>query len=317
MKNYLITGGAGFIGSNLIDKLIESTNIICVDNFNEYYDPQIKRNNIKHHLRKNNFKLYETDISDFEQLKKIFEENKIDCIINLAAQAGVRPSANQINFYTKTNINGTANLLELARDHDIKKFIQASSSSVYGERIDVPFHEEAKIDKPISLYAATKASCEQLCYRYSHLYNINMICLRFFTVYGPRQRPDMVIHKFTRLISENKPIQMYGNGCTKRDYTYVEDIIQGIISSINYNNTPYEIFNLGSSNTVELKYLISLIEEKLGEKSIIEEQPMQNGDVTITYADISKAEKLLNYKPKTNIEEGIDKFIQWFDKTQS
>jgi len=311
MKNYLITGGAGFIGSHLIDKLIETSNIICVDNFNDYYNPLIKKNNIKPHLDKNNFKLYETDITDLKQLEKIFEENKIDCIINLAAQAGVRPTATQMKFYTETNINGTVNLLELAKAYNIKKFIQASSSSVYGERIDVPFSEEMKVDKPTSLYAETKAAGEQICYTYSHLYNINMVCLRFFTVYGPRQRPDMAIHKFAKLISENKPIQMYGDGSTKRDYTYVDDIIQGIIASIDYNETLYEIVNLGASNTVELKYLINLIEKNLNQKAIIEQLPMQDGDVTITYANVSKAQKLLNYSPQTSIEDGIEKFTQW------
>lgn len=316
MKNYLITGGAGFIGSHLIDELIESSNILCIDNFNDYYDPLIKRNNIKNHLYKNNFKLYDFDITDFEKLKTVFQENKIDCIINLAAQAGVRPSESQTKLYVPTNIGGTTNLLELAKKYGVKKFIQASSSSVYGEKTDIPFNEEAKIDKPISIYAATKAACEQLCYTYSYLYNINTVCLRFFTVYGPRQRPDMAIYKFARLISEGKKIEMYGNGDTKRDYTYIKDIVDGIISSINYNENSYEIFNLGSSNTVELRYLINLLEKKLNKKAIIEQCPANKCDVAITYADISKAKKLLSYNPQISIEEGIEKFVEWLSQNK-
>jgi len=316
MKNYLITGGAGFIGSHLINKLIESSNIICVDNFSDYYDPQIKRNNIKDFLNKSNFNLYEADITDFDQLKHVFEANKIDCIINLAASVGVRPLPNQEKLYVQTNIDGTFNLLELAKEYGIKKFIQASSSSVYGERTDGPFNEEMKIDNPISLYAATKAAGEHLCYSYSHLHNINMVCLRFFTVYGPRQRPDMAIHKFARLIAENKPIQMYGDGTTKRDYTYVEDIIQGIIKSIEYDKTSFEIFNLGSSNTVELAYLISLIDKNLNIRAIVQQQPTQNGDVSITCADISKAQRLLEYAPQVSIEQGVESFINWFCKIE-
>lgn len=312
MKNYLITGGAGFIGSHLLDKLINSSNIICVDNFDEYYSPKIKKNNIKDHLNKKNFKLYKTDITDQDKLKSIFEENKIDCIINLAARVGVRASAAETKSYISTNINGTVNLLEFAREYNIKKFIQASSSSVYGEVKDFSINEEAKINKPISIYAATKTAVEQICYTYSYLYNINTICLRFFTVYGPRQRPDMAIHKFSKLISDNKPINVYGNGTTKRDYTYIDDIIQGILACIEYDKSPYEIFNLGFSNTVELKYLIELIESNIGKKAIIKNLAMQDGDVTVTHSDISKAKKLLKYSPQVPIEEGLKKFIKWF-----
>ncbi len=310
--NILVTGGAGFIGSHLVDELLKNHNIICVDDFNDFYDPRIKRNNIKNHLNSSAYKLYEIDIFDYDNLKKVFEENPIDCVVNLAARAGVRPSLENPRLYFKSNADGTVNLLDLAKDFGIKKFVQASSSSVYGSRKDGPFSEELRIDRPISPYAATKAANEQICYTYSHLYDMNIICLRFFTVYGPRQRPDLAIHKFTKLINEGKTIPVFGDGTTKRDYTYIDDIIQGVVASINYNKTPYEIFNLGESQTVELKYLIELIEKALGKKAVIEQKSLQAGDVPITYADISKAKKILGYNPTTKIKDGIKKFTEWY-----
>ena len=310
--NILVTGGAGFIGSHLVDKLIKTNNIICVDDFNDFYDPQIKRNNVTKYLNAPDYKLYEIDIFDYDCLKKVFEANKIDCVVNLAARAGVRPSLENPRLYFKSNVNGTANLLDLAKDFGVKKFVQASSSSVYGSQKEGPFNEEMRIDRPISPYAATKAANEQICYTYSHLYDMNVICLRFFTVYGPRQRPDLAIHKFTKLINEGKSIPVFGDGTTKRDYTYIDDIIQGVIASINYNKTQYEIFNLGESQTIELNYLISLIEKELGKKAVIERKPLQAGDVPITYADITKAKNLLGYNPKTKIEDGIKKFTEWY-----
>jgi UDP-glucuronate 4-epimerase len=314
-KTYLITGAAGFIGSNLVDKLLQDGNseIICVDNFDNFYDQSIKRNNIKKHLEDPNYKFYEANIIDQPSLKQVFENNKITHIIHLAAKAGVRPSLENPIAYTQTNIVGTVNLLELAKEFNINKFVFGSSSSVYGSRTDGPFNEEMIIDKPISPYAATKASGEQLCYTYSHLYDINIVCLRFFTVYGPRQRPDLAIHKFSRLINEGKEIPVFGDGCTKRDYTYVDDIIQGILGSIEYDKTPFEIFNLGESQTVELNYLIKLLEENLNKKAIINKQPLQLGDVPLTYADISKARNLLGYNPTTKVEEGLQKFMAWFN----
>jgi UDP-glucuronate 4-epimerase len=310
--NILITGGAGFIGSNLIDALIDKNNIICVDDFNDFYDPRIKRNNIKEHLNHQNYKLYNVDIFNYGALRLVFEHNKIDCIINLAARAGVRPSLKDPRLYFRSNSDGTIHLLELAKEFGVKKFIQASSSSVYGSRKDIPFHEDMKIDRPISPYAATKAANEQICYTYSHLYGINTVCLRFFTVYGPRQRPDLAIYKFTKLINENKPIEMYGDGGSKRDYTYIDDIIQGVVASIHYDRTPYEIINLGGSRPIELRYLIQLIEDELGKKAIIEQKLNQPGDVPITCADITKAKSLLNYNPTTTIEAGIKNFVEWF-----
>ncbi|OGH96715.1 MAG: epimerase, partial [Candidatus Melainabacteria bacterium GWF2_32_7] len=260
-RTYLITGGAGFIASHLIDRLIDNANIVCVDDFNDFYSPSIKRNNIKNHLNHPNYKLYEVNIVDHNQLKKVFELNNITHIIHLAARAGVRPSLLEPRLYTQTNITGTVNLLELAKEFGVKKFVFGSSSSVYGSRKDGPFHEEMNINKPISPYAATKAAGEQICYTYSHLYNMNTVCLRFFTVYGPRQRPDLAIHKFSRLIQEEKPIPVFGDGSTKRDYTYVDDILQGILASIEYDKTNFEVINLGESQTIELDYLINLLEE--------------------------------------------------------
>lgn len=318
-KSYLITGAAGFIGSNLVDNLIDNadTEIICVDNFDNFYDKSIKLNNIKEHLKKPNYKFYEIDITNQNSLKKIFDKHKITHIIHLAAKAGVRPSLENPSAYVQTNIVGTGNLLELTKEFGINKFVFGSSSSVYGSRPDGPFHEEMKIDRPISPYAATKASNEQMCYTYSHLYKINMTCLRFFTVYGPRQRPDLAIHKFSKLINEGKEIPVFGDGTTKRDYTFVDDIVQGIISAIKYDKTPFEIFNLGESQTVELNYLINLLEENIGKKAIINRQPLQQGDVPLTYADITKAKTLLDYNPTTKIDDGIKKFTAWLKDTHS
>ena len=312
-RTYLITGGAGFIGSHLVDRLIKEANIVCVDNFDSFYPQEIKRKNIQEHLKADTYKLYEINIADYDSMKRVFQENEITHVVHLAANAGVRPSLEQPRKYVETNINGTVNLLELAKESNIKNFVFGSSSSVYGVCTDGPFNEEMKINKPISPYAATKAAGEQICYTYSHLYNMNISCLRFFTVYGPRQRPDLAIHKFSRLINEGKPIAVFGDGTTKRDYTFVQDIIQGIIGAINYDKTSFEIFNLGESQTVPLDYLISLIEENIGKKAIIDRQPMQPGDVPITYADISKAKSLLGYNPTTKIDKGIPVFVEWFN----
>lgn len=315
-RTYLITGAAGFIGSHLVDKLIDNADnakILCVDNFDNFYPESIKRNNIKKHILHPDYTLYEADITDVNQLRKIFELNEITDIVHLAANAGVRPSLMQPVKYTQTNILGTVNLLELAKEFNIRNFVFGSSSSVYGIREDGPFHEEMKIDKPISPYAATKAAGEQICFTYSHLYNLKIKCLRFFTVYGPRQRPDLAIHKFSKLIQQNKPITLFGDGTTRRDYTFVDDIIQGILGAIEYDKTPFEIINLGESQTVELNYLISLLEENLKQKAIIEKHPMQPGDVPITYADVTKARKLLGYNPSTKIEKGLGIFTQWFN----
>lgn len=313
-KQILVTGGAGFIGSHLIDSLLNESDwqITVVDNFNDFYSPESKRANVSAFLSNPQFVLREIDICDAENLREVFADTKFDAIVHLAARAGVRPSLSEPKLYAETNINGTLNLLELAREFAVEQFVFGSSSSVYGINSKVPFAEDDKISQPISPYAATKAAGELLCHTYSHLYPIRTVCLRFFTVYGARQRPDLAIHKFARLISDDKPIEMFGDGTTRRDYTFVDDIIQGVRAAIDYRETPHEIFNLGESQTIELSRLIELLEENLGKKATIERKPMQPGDVPITFADISKARKLLNYNPTTKIEEGIEKFVKWF-----
>jgi len=311
MKNFLITGGAGFIGSHLVDRLLATdvAKITVVDDFNDFYDPSIKHNNIQNHLKVHRYTIHEIDIRDRAALEQVFKENNFDCVVHLAARAGVRPSLSEPQLYTETNINGTLNLLELARQHNIKQFVFGSSSSVYGINAKVPFSEDDPIRQPISPYAATKGAGELLCHTYSHLYGLRCVCLRFFTVYGPRQRPDLAIHKFAKLISAGKPIPVFGDGTTRRDYTYVDDIINGVIAAINYDKTNYEVFNLGESRTVELNELISLLEKELDTHAIIDRQPPQPGDVPQTFADISKARALLGYDPKTQIEEGLHRFV--------
>ena len=315
-KQILITGGAGFIGSHLVGNLLGEGNrqIVAVDNFNDFYSPEIKRANVSAFLDNPQFKLYETDICDSENLVKIFAENRFDAIVHLAAWAGVRPSLENPKLYAQVNVSGTLNLLEAAREFGVKQFVFGSSSSVYGVNCKIPFSEENKIQQPISPYAATKAAGELFCHTYSHLYDIRAVCLRFFTVYGARQRPDLAIHKFSRLIREEKPIPVFGDGTTRRDYTFIDDVIEGVRAAIDYEKSNYEIFNLGESETVELAYLIELLEKNLGKKAIIDRKPMQPGDVPVTFADISKARELLNYNPKTKIEDGIPKFTEWFKR---
>ena len=313
-KGILVTGGAGFIGSHLVESLLAEGNrqVVVVDNFNDFYPAEIKRANISAFLNNPRFRLYETDICDSENLGKVFAENEFDAIVHIAAWAGVRPSLLNPKLYTQVNVGGTLNLLEAAKDFGVKQFVFGSSSSVYGISCKIPFSEDDKISRPISPYAATKAAGELLCHTFSHLYDIRTVCLRFFTVYGARQRPDLAIHKFSRLIWEEKPIPVFGDGTSRRDYTYIDDIIQGVRAAIDYDKSDYEIFNLGESQTIELSRLIELLEENLGKKAIIERKPMQPGDVPITFADISKARELLNYNPQTKIEDGIPKFTEWF-----
>ena len=319
MKRIVITGGAGFIGSHLVDRLLSEGDwqITVIDDFNDFYDPSIKRANIEPHLANPNFKLIEADIRDFYTLEEVFSEGKFDCVVHLAARAGVRPSLTESRLYVETNINGTTNLLELARKHQVKQFVFGSSSSVYGENKKVPFSEDDPIFNPISPYAATKAAGELLCHTYSHLYDMRIVCLRFFTVYGARQRPDLAIHKFAKLIDGGKPIPVFGDGTTRRDYTYVDDIISGVRAAIDYDASNYEVVNLGESRTVELRELISLLEGALGKQAQIDRQPKQPGDVPQTFADITKARRLLNYDPQTQIEDGISLFIEWFKTRKS
>ncbi|MFN2514792.1 MAG: GDP-mannose 4,6-dehydratase [Pyrinomonadaceae bacterium] len=314
MKNILVTGGAGFIGSHLVDHLVSEGNwqVSVVDDFNDFYDPAIKRENAKRHKDNPNYRLFEADIRDKPRLENVFEQSDFQFIVHLAARAGVRPSLQQPLLYAETNIEGTLNLLELSRDHGVKQFVFGSSSSVYGINAKVPFNEDDPVRQPISPYAATKAAGELLCHTYAHLYDIRCVCLRFFTVYGPRQRPDLAIHKFARLISEAKAIPVFGDGTTRRDYTFIDDITAGVFAAIDYDDSDYEVINLGESRTVELCELIALLEKELGEKAEINRQPLQPGDVPQTYADISKARRLLGYDPQTQIEDGIQRFIEWF-----
>jgi UDP-glucuronate 4-epimerase len=314
MRSILITGGAGFIGSHLVDRLLSEGEwqVSVVDDFNDFYDPAIKRANVNVHEQNPNYHLFEADIRDKPTLATIFDEHTFDCIAHLAARAGVRPSLEQPLLYTETNINGTLNLLELARATSVKQFVFGSSSSVYGINTEVPFGEDDPIRQPISPYAATKAAGELLCHTYSHLYDMRCVCLRFFTVYGPRQRPDLAIHKFARLISEGTPIPVFGDGTTRRDYTFIDDIIVGVRAAIDYTSSNYEVINLGESRTVELSELISLLEKELGANARIDRQPFQPGDVPQTYADITKARRLLGYNPQTQIEAGLHRFVEWF-----
>lgn len=311
----LITGGAGFIGSSLADKLLSlGHRVIALDNFNDYYNPTIKHQNIEPALQNKNYKLYEGNIENINDLEKVFAENKIDAIVHLAARAGVRPSIEAPLAYAMTNIIGTINILEMMKKYGVKRMSMASSSSVYGNCKAAKFSEDLNIREPISPYAATKSADEQICYTYHHLYGLEIYMLRFFTVYGPRQRPDLAINKFTNLIMSDKPIDMYGDGSSMRDYTYIDDIVTGIIASLNYHQTGYEIFNLGGGSPVTLKEMISTIEEVLGKKAKINQLPMQPGDVDKTVSDISKAQSLLGYHPNTSFKDGIRKFIAWKNK---
>lgn len=323
MRTILVTGGAGFIGSHLSERLLKEGNkVLVIDNFNDYYDPKIKRNNVeevkqtcmKNNINLENYKVCEGDIRDIKFLEEIFCENKIDSIMHLAAMAGVRPSIQNPALYYDVNITGTVNLLDKCREYSIKQFVFASSSSVYGNNEKVPFAESDRVDNPISPYAATKKSGELLCHTYHHLFDMNIACLRFFTVYGPRQRPDLAINKFTSLILEDKEIPFYGDGTTSRDYTFVEDIVTGIVSSINYVNRGdkiFEIFNIGGDKTVSLMEMVETIEKVLGKNAKLNRLPMQPGDVNRTCADITHSKEIIGYNPQTTFKEGIKKFVKW------
>jgi UDP-glucuronate 4-epimerase len=314
MRSVLVTGGAGFIGSHLVERLLGEGRwrVHVVDDFNDFYDPALKRRNVAPHLSREEFRLHEADIRDRAALEAVFKEDSFDCVVHLAARAGVRPSLAEPLLYAETNIQGTLNLLELARARGVRRFVFGSSSSVYGESERVPFSEDDPVNRPISPYAATKAAGELLCHTYSHLWGLRCVALRFFTVYGARQRPDLAVHKFARLINAGEPLPVYGDGTTRRDYTYIDDIIAGLHAALDYEASAFEIINLGESRTVELRELIALLEGELGRKAVIERQPLQPGDVPQTFADISKARRLLGYDPRTPIEEGIRRFVEWF-----
>lgn len=309
---FLVTGGAGFIGSHLCERLIEEGHdVVCLDNFNTYYDPKIKRHNISGLSHQARFRLVEGDILDGPSMHALFDSSRFDTVVHLAARAGVRPSIDDPMLYQRVNIEGTMHLLEAAVKTNVSRFVMASSSSVYGNNEKVPFSEADPVDHPISPYAATKKACELLGYTYHKLHGLPVSCLRFFTVYGPRQRPDMAIHKFTKLIAEGKPIPVFGDGSSRRDYTYIDDIIQGLRQAIDHCQD-YQVYNLGESQTIALIDLIGLIERHLGKKAEIQWLETQPGDVRITYADIRKAQNELGYCPTTPVEEGIAKFIDWF-----
>ena len=285
-----------------------------LDDFNDFYDPAIKRANVAGFAR--DVPIHEADLRDGETVSRIVREGRFDTIVHLAARAGVRPSIQDPKLYIDTNITGTWHLLEAAKTAGIPRFVCASSSSVYGVLKSAPFREDLALTATISPYAATKLAAEQLCSNYAHLYGMRTINLRFFTVYGPRQRPDLAIHAFTRAISEGQPIKQFGDGSTRRDYTYIDDILQGVLASLSYEGEQCEVFNLGESQTTTLNELISRIEDAVGKKAVIQKLPEQPGDVPLTFADISKARALLGYAPTTKIAEGIPRFVEWFRRTR-
>lgn len=324
----LVTGGVGFIGSHITESLLnQSLEVVVIDNFNDFYDPKIKESNISQvkwkllsiGLPVANLIVEKGDIRDSFFLDALFSKYPVKLVMHLAAMAGVRPSIANPTLYYDVNINGTLNLLEMCKKYEVAKFIFASSSSVYGNNEKVPFAESDNVDHPISPYAATKKSGELLCYTYHKLYNIDIACLRFFTVYGPRQRPDLAIHKFARLILEDKPIPFYGDGTTERDYTYIDDIIDGVNKAIEWvkaGTGRFDIFNLGESNTISLARMVATIEKVTGKKAIINRLPMQPGDVNRTYADISKSQTILGYNPQTDFEDGVRLFVKWLESTK-
>jgi UDP-glucuronate 4-epimerase len=310
----LVTGGAGFIGSHLVEKLLAAGHAAAIlDDFNNFYDPAIKLANIASVTR--NARVFRVDLRDNNAVRGLFRREKFDAIAHLAARAGVRPSIAQPQLYYDTNVNGTLHLLEAARTVGIERFILASSSSVYGISKTVPFSEDMHLTQTISPYAASKIAAEFLCSTFSHLYGMRVVTLRYFTVYGPRQRPDLAIHQFTRKILAGEPIDQFGDGTTRRDYTYIDDIIQGTLAALKYEGPMFDIFNLGESETVPLKDLITQIEMAVGKKAIVNRLPEQPGDVPRTCADISKARRLLGYAPTTKLAEGLPKFVEWFRET--
>ncbi|HYJ03609.1 MAG TPA: GDP-mannose 4,6-dehydratase [Chthoniobacterales bacterium] len=311
----LVTGGAGFIGSHLVEKLLATGHEVSIlDDFNDFYDPQIKRANVEGVAGE--VAIHRVDLRDSGAVNLLFHREKFDAVAHLAARAGVRPSIQQPQLYYDTNVGGTLHLLEAARLTGIERFIFASSSSVYGVSKTVPFSESLHLTQTISPYASTKIAGEFLCSTYSHLYQMRIVALRFFTVYGARQRPDLAIHQFTKRIQAGQPIDQFGDGTTRRDYTYIDDIMQGVMAAFEYNGPLFDIFNLGENDTIQLKDLIAAIEKTLGKKAQINQLPEQPGDMPVTCADISKARELLGYNPATPLSVGLPKFVDWFLKTR-
>jgi UDP-glucuronate 4-epimerase len=310
----LVTGGAGFIGSHLVETLLAAGHTVAIlDDFNDFYDPQIKQANITGFAK--DVIIHHHDLRDGASVRNLFHREKFDVVAHLAARAGVRPSIDQPQLYYDTNVIGTLHLLDAARVTGVERFVFASSSSVYGASKTVPFSEDQHLTQTLSPYAATKIAAEFLCSTYAHLYQLRAVALRYFTVYGPRQRPDLAIHQFTRRIYAGQAIEQFGDGTTRRDYTYVDDIIQGTMAALQYEGPLFDIFNLGESETIQLKDLIVAIENTLGRKAKINQLPEQPGDMPMTCADISKARKLLGYNPTTRLSEGLPKFIDWFLKS--
>lgn len=317
MATYLLTGAAGFIGSHLTRALLEEGHrVIGLDEFNDYYDPRLKHANIEPFLKHKGFRLVEGDIRHLAAMQALVRQEAPEAVLHLAARAGVRPSIRQPLLYEEVNVRGTLNLLECAREFGVGKFLFASSSSVYGNTKETPFREEQDVNHPASPYAATKKAGELLCANYNHLYGIDVTCLRFFTVYGPAQRPDMAIRKFMQAMLEGREISMFGDGATRRDYTYVDDIIQGTMQAIRHLGG-YRIYNLGESQTIALSELVALMEETLGLKARIARMPMQPGDVEITCADVSKARREIGYDPKTPVHEGIKRMAEWMKSSHN
>jgi UDP-glucuronate 4-epimerase len=318
-QRVLLTGGAGFIGSHAAESLLrQGAELTIVDNLDEFYPPAWKRSNLEEIRRTGKFNLEELDICHFEGLREVFRRARPEVVIHLAARAGVRPSIEQPRLYEQVNVAGTVNLLELCREFKVERFVFGSSSSVYGATSRAPFSEDHVELRPISPYAATKLAGEMLCYTYSHLFALPIVCLRFFTVYGPRQRPDLAIHKFTMLLENNKPLPIFGDGSTGRDYTYVDDIVAGILAAMKLElkpaagEAPFEVFNLGYSHPVKLSELVELLETATGRKADRQRKPLQPGDVPLTWADVSKAGHMLGYRPATRIEEGLQRFVAWY-----
>lgn len=312
----LVTGGAGFIGSHLVEKLLaDGHDVAILDDFNDFYDPQIKRDNIA--AVANQIAVHDVDLRNGEKVTEVFRREKFNAVAHLAARAGVRPSIQQPQLYYDTNVAGTLHLLEGARTSGVQRFIFASSSSVYGAAKKVPFSEEEHLTQTLSPYAATKIGGEFLCSTYSHLYKLRIVALRYFTVYGARQRPDLAIHQFTRKIHAGQPIDQFGDGTTRRDYTDIDDIIQGTMAALKYDGPMFDVFNLGESETIQLKGLIAAIEKALGKKAKINRLPEQPGDMPLTCADISKARKFLGYNPKTKFQDGLPRFVDWFLKSRA
>lgn len=308
----LITGGAGFIGYHLAQALLRrSERVVVVDNFNTFYDPALKRKNVSDLCAQGKLEVHEADILDSALLRQLFERHRPDAVVHLAAWAGVRPSLDRPALYSDVNVTGTVNVLELARDFGVGCLVFGSSSSVYGGNTKVPFSETDSVDRPVSPYAATKKAGELLCHTYAHNYGLPITCLRFFTVYGPRQRPEMAIHKFARLICEGRPVPVFGDGSSRRDYTYVDDIVSGVLGALERRHA-FSIFNLGESQTTTLLDLVRLLEEALGKKADLHFLPEQPGDMEITYADIRLARENLGYAPQVKIAEGIRRFAAWF-----